>query len=212
MTTLISAASLYRFYNKCDVDNHPTTQFYLIRTLDIICSIERLCYKIGRAVLLKPGEKTLKITLKNKQRDWLIYKRIFQTALRALKLKYGNVDLSIDKLSLTIFWNNTKLPVLNIQDHLNSKLFQAILSNRLNEVVNLVHKGADPNAIGPFGKRPLHAVLTNPPIVALLLRKGADPACEDDQKLSPIDLITMRSGHGTEEEYLIHDYIEKKIH
>lgn len=51
---------------------------------------------------------------------------------------------------------------------------------------------------------------TNPGIVAILLKRGAEPEPEDSLKLTPLELIQMRSGFGTKEERLIDEYIAKK--
>ena len=191
MITLNAAASLYKFYNKWDESDDLKSQLYMYRTLDIICSIERLCYKIGKATLKNPHQKCAVITLKCKQEDWLKDPRVFNTAIKIIKLKYGNVTLSATLLNLTIHWGSSKTPVLNEKDHLNSKLFQAVLSNRFEEVSKLIKRDANVNASGPFGKRPLHFVNDNPSLFRFLENRGADSHATDDMGRKPY-LLTWK--------------------
>lgn len=177
MTTLVAAEKLYRFYNKCEGCSNP---LYINRLVDNIGSVEWLCYKVGKAVLKNPGKKIITLSLKMKQSDWLIDPRIFSTARRALGLKYGTIDFKVEVLSLTICWESSKIPVLNKQDHLNCKLFKAIVSNKTLEVIKMLNRGAQINAIGPFEMRPLDVVFTNPDLAYRLVERGALSAEEED--------------------------------
>lgn len=180
MTTLNLAALTYKLYNRCDESDDLKSRLYTGRTLDIICSIERLCYKIAKAVLRHPEKVNHPLKLKNKQSDWIRDKRIWETALKILKLKYGEISISSDQLTVSIRWQSHVLPKLNEKDHLNTKLFQAIIGNRYTEAKKLLCKGADANYKGPFGKRPLHAVQDNRNLFKLLINCGADPEIKDD--------------------------------
>lgn len=172
----------------------------MYRTLDIICSIERLCYKIGKALLKNPYQERVQITLKSKQQDWLKDPRVLDTAIKIIKLKCGNVTLSATLLNLTIHRGNLKTIVLNKKEHLDSKLFQAVLSNRFEEVNKLINRDANINAIGPFGKRPLHFVNDNASLFRFLENRGADSQAVDERGRKPYLLTWREFDHDEETE------------
>ncbi|MEZ0260605.1 MAG: ankyrin repeat domain-containing protein [Alphaproteobacteria bacterium] len=99
--------------------------------------------------------------------------------------------------------------------HGTNLFFQAIESNKLEEVAKLFREGADLNArttqrglLGntamdySTGATPLHAaaLLGNTEVVAFLLEKGANPRAKDDDGHTPLDYAIL--GHRYNEAIL----------
>lgn len=131
MLTLQTATESYKIVTKTTC---APSGLFLYRTLDNICAVERLCVKIAKTVLKANGYERTVLRLKSSQAGWIQDNRILNSALHALRFIYGDVDLVREGDSVTIFWKSKHLPQVNAQDHLNCKLFQAILANRSKEV------------------------------------------------------------------------------
>jgi len=165
MTTLVSAAQAYSTKNNLrDLPNDISR----LRKLDNICGVERLCYKVSKAILKDPISDSVVITLKTKHSDWLNDKRILDSAAIALREAYGDIELKRENLTVTIYWRNGIAPNLRTQEHLNAKLFQAVVGNKNEKVQELLLKKADPTVPGPFGITAINAVHNNGELKDLL--------------------------------------------
>lgn len=115
---------------------------------------------------------------------------LFKVIETVLKANFGSLSLhQEDPSRIRVEWNEPASP-LSEKDVLmkkNGDLFYAVLKNEPEAIERLLTEGADPNAIGPFGRTPAYAVTNDSKLLVLLGSKGALRYVKDRFGYDPMD-------------------------
>lgn len=120
-----------------------------------------------------------------------VYPQHVRVAELALKTRFGDVTLEIEKNTVKVRWNAKTQATYNAQTDKDTALFFAVVGPNAYAVTKCLMDGANPNAVGPFGRTPVYGALTyDADYITLLGESGAKRLVQDNFGISPLQVVT----------------------